>query len=117
MDDLLVILATAALLTHEVDAGHHHEWRLLFVLRRMDDRRAQEVFTLLHLPLVALVLLALTDPPAWFVLGWDASLVVHVVLHERLRSHPRNTMTSPVSTALIWLAGLLAVADLVVRAR
>ena len=56
MTDLLFYLAFAGLVTHELDAVHKHEWRLLFVLRAMPDESARRAFILIHIPLFAALL-------------------------------------------------------------
>lgn len=111
--DLLLAIGLGLLFSHEVDAGHHHEWRLLFWLRAMDDRRAQVIFTALHVPLFVGLLLVLPDPPGWLVLGLDAFLVVHAVLHRRLHRHPEHSMTSGFSQFLILAAAAAGLAHAV----
>ena len=54
--DLLFYLAFSGLITHELDAVHKHEWRLLFVLRSMADAPACRAFVLLRVPLFAVLL-------------------------------------------------------------
>lgn len=62
MTDLLFYLAFAGLVTHELDAVHKHEWRLLFILRAISDGSARRAFILLHLPLFAALLWLVAHP-------------------------------------------------------
>ena len=48
----LYYLGIAHLLTHEMDAVKHAEWRLLFGLRALGDAVAYPIFLLLHVPVV-----------------------------------------------------------------
>lgn len=111
--DVSLALGLGLLMTHEIDAGHHHEWRLLFWLRTMDDSRAQMIFTALHLPLFVGLLLVLPEAPDWLLLGIDAFLIVHAGLHRRLHDHAEHSMTSWFSQSLILGAAIAGLAHAV----
>jgi hypothetical protein len=89
---ILFSLAFAGLLTHELDAMHKHEWRLLFVLRSMPDPAARQGFVLMHIPLVAGLLWLLTHANetvrARTMTVLDLFMIVHAGLHWRLTHHP-----------------------------
>ena len=106
MNDLVYYGALAFLLCHELDAVHHKEWRLLFVLRRMSDERAFLWFTGLHAPLLVLLFWSIAEK------GSIASTIqilialfcmVHAGLHWRLRKKGRCPFRSPASR--IWIDG------------
>ena len=116
MLDLLFYFAFSALLAHELDAVHEHEWRLLFVLRAMPDENARRAFVLLHVPVVAL-LLWLTASPSEEVrigttTGLDLFMVVHAGLHWRLSGHPKYEFRTAHSRLLIYGAAALALVHL-----
>ena len=116
MLDLLFYLAFSALLAHELDAVHKHEWRLLYVLRTMPDENARRAFVLLHVPVVALLLwlVAFNNETAqfWMMSALDLFMVVHAGLHWRLSSHPKYEFRTAHSRLLIYGAAALALVHL-----
>lgn len=116
MNDLLFHLAFAALVTHELDAVHRHEWRLLFVLRTMPDEAARRTFILIHVPLLAtlfwLVAYPVESVSFWTMLGLDVFMIVHADLHRRLSSHPKYEFHTPTSRFIIYGAAVLAAVHL-----
>lgn len=112
MLDLLFYLAFAGLLSHELDAVHRREWRLLFVLRNMPDERARDTFILVHVPALLLLLWLLNHPDSAIrtstMLALDGFIVIHAGLHWRLSSHSKYEFNSPISRLLIF--GTAAVA-------
>ena len=102
----LYYIGLACLLTHELDAVTHSEWRLLFGLRSLPDPTAASAFVALHLPLFFLVLwlshhsVRRTRDGARIVIA--ASLVIHGVLHFVSSSSPQNTFDGPFSNSLIF---------------
>ena len=114
--DFVFYLACSTLLTHELDAIHKHEWRLLFLLRAMPDSLGRRAFVLIHIPLVV-VLLWLTAHPDeavrfWTVGSLDLFMVVHAGLHWRLSGHPKYEFNTAHSRLLIYGAAVLALAHL-----
>lgn len=116
MGTLLYYLGVSLLLTHEMDAVAHAEWRLLFVLRDMSDQAAYPVFIALHVPLVFL----------FFWLGHSANhvvrrafralvaafLVIHALIHFSLSNAPEYTFHGALSNSLIYGAALCGIAYL-----
>ncbi|MEM7488946.1 MAG: DUF6713 family protein, partial [Pseudomonadota bacterium] len=87
------LLCATSLLVHEVDAVRCREWRLLYVLRTMDEDRARKAFILLHWPLSLLILAPFVlrgAGAAWLATGIAVFAVVHLVLHLRLKDDPAN---------------------------
>ncbi len=114
--DFVFYLAFSTLLTHELDAIHKHEWRLLFLLRAMPDSLGRRAFVLIHIPLVA-VLLWLTAHPDeavrfWTVVSLDLFMVVHAGLHWRLSGDPKYEFNTAHSRLLIYGAAVLSLAQL-----
>ncbi len=120
MGNLVFYLAFATLLAHELDAVHKHEWRLLFILRRMPEDAARRAFVVAHIPLVAGLLWLLAHPAAevrwWTMVSLDGFMVIHAGLHHRLRRHPAYAFTSAHSRGLIYGAAVLALAHLTIVA-
>lgn len=109
-------LGFSLLLAHELDAVRAREWRLLFVLRRMPETRAQDAFVVAHVPLVAALLWLLTSPSPevrlYSQIASDLFLIVHAGLHWRLRKHPLYDFHSGISRALIFGAAAVGAAHL-----
>lgn len=114
MTNFLFYLAFATLLTHELDAVHKHEWRLLFVLRVMPDASARRAFVLIHVPLFAVLLWLIAHPAQdtrfWTMVGLDVFMMVHAGLHWRLSGHPKYEFNTSHSRLIIYGAAALAVA-------
>ena len=109
MTATLYYLGLALLLTHELDAMTHSEWRLLFVLRSLPDDIASQWFVALHVPLFFFVLWlgharqqGLRNAVRSVV---AAFLVVHAALHLRLSSHEVYEFSGALSNVLIFGAG------------
>lgn len=111
IEDVVFNLMLGCFAAHELDAVDKKEWRILFVLRRMDDRRGRILFTLLHIPLAAIVLSLVYSTSAEVAyssrLVLDVFAVIHLCLHWRLHKHPENQFTGPVSYGPILGAAVL----------
>lgn len=116
MLDLLFYLAFAGLLSHELDAVHRREWRLLFILRNMPDERARDAFILVHVPGLMLLLWLLNHPDsavrASTMLALDGFILIHAGLHWRLSTHPKYEFNSPISRLLIFGTAIIALIHL-----
>ncbi|WP_425461079.1 DUF6713 family protein [Gracilimonas mengyeensis] len=90
--DFTFYIALSGFIAHELDAVHKKEWRLLFVLRNMEEYKARSLFIILHVPLFSVLFWLVTHPDAsikfWSVIGLDVFLIIHAGLHWRLSSHP-----------------------------
>ena len=110
MRHALFLLGFALLASHEIDAALAAEWRLLYLLRGLPEPLAATVFTLLHVPLFALLLWLLFHPQprvqVWARRGLMAFLVVHAGLHAWLSGHPDYGFAGWDSNVLIFGAGL-----------
>lgn len=73
--DILFFLVCSLLLSHELDAVHKREWRLLYLLRKMPEKKARSIFILLHIPLITLLLWLGTNTNEttrfWTIIGID----------------------------------------------
>ena len=110
----LFALELALLFTHEMDAIRRQEWKMFIILKDMDDEKAYSIFTLLHVPLYAAVLLLLFSP--FSHLGYyvvDVFLLAHMFIHLGFQRHPANKMGGTISKAIIYCAGLLAIVHLI----
>jgi hypothetical protein len=115
---ILTQLMLATLFTHELDAMTQSEWRLLYVLRSLDDDQGRWWFVAIHVPLFW-ALITLTHHADALVqrtsrLGLAAFCIVHALLHWRLASDPLSTFTTPLSWGLILGAAFFGLAYLAV---
>jgi hypothetical protein len=112
----LLVLGFALLASHEIDAALAAEWRLLWVLRGLEEAHAASAFTLAHVPLFAVLLWLLfharTAVRAWARRSFMAFLVVHAGLHARLAAHPEYGFSGWDSNLLIFGAGVAGLAYL-----
>lgn len=114
-------LGLGLLLTHEMDAMTNHEWRMLPILRSLDNSLGEVTFLLAHVPIFAVLIafvasmnLAVRERARQFLCGF---LIIHGVLHFALSGHAAYEFDAWSSTALIagatacgiayFLAGLL----------
>ena len=121
MASALYYLGIALLFTHEMDAVMHAEWRLLYVLRDMDEASAYPVFLLLHVPVFFLFF--------WFshhsnirvkkIFRSVAAgfLVLHALIHTINIGVPEHQFEGVISYALIYLAALCGAAYLYTAVR
>ncbi|MEM9947053.1 MAG: DUF6713 family protein [Cyanobacteria bacterium P01_D01_bin.36] len=104
-------MGLATLLTHELDAMTHQEWQLLFILRKLPESLAKQLFVILHIPLISILLWLINNESMiveqWAKIAISLFLIVHTGLHHRLRNHRRDTFHSLLSTTLIYISGVL----------
>ncbi len=114
---LVYYFVVSMLLTHEMDAVHKREWRLLFLLRKLDDATGRTAFILLHVPLLVLLLWLSTHNQAavqyWTMISIDIFAVIHAGLHWRLTNHPDYAFKTPASKLLIYGAAFMAIVHMV----
>jgi hypothetical protein len=108
---LLTTLMLALLFTHELDAMTQSEWRLLYVLRAMNDEDARWWFVMIHVPLFW-ALLALTHHGHARVqrlsrIGLAGFCVIHAFLHLRLSDDPLSSFNGALSWSLIYGAAVV----------
>lgn len=118
MGDYIFFLGLSLLLTHELDAIRCSEWRVFPLTASMNDTRGYHVFTLLHIPLFALLFWALSDTGearTRVIIGLDLFFIVHVALHIGFRKHPAYAFAGPFSWALIGGSGFCGFIDLLGR--
>jgi hypothetical protein len=118
---VLTQIMLATLFTHELDAMTQSEWRLLYVLRALDDAQGRWWFVAMHVPLFW-ALISLTHHAQAGVqrasrLGLAVFCIVHAGLHLRLRDDPLSTFSSPLSWSLILGAAFLGCVYLAFVAR
>lgn len=109
-------LAFATLVTHELDAVHKREWRLLFILHKLPEERARRAFILIHVPLFAVLFWLITHPHGAVRLGsrvgLDLFMIVHAGLHWRLSNHLKYMFKTAYSRLLIYGAAVLGLVHL-----
>lgn len=112
MPDLLLILFLfnlALFLLHEMDAIRRSEWRLFIVLKDLEDSKAYQVFTFIHLFLYVIIL-SLLFSQYQTITFWvlDIFFIIHAILHLLFERHPRNEFKNTFSRAIIYPMGMLA---------
>lgn len=116
MKDFLFYLGLGLLCSHELDAMPNHEWRVLPLLRSVEDAMGEFLFVLAHVPLFAIVigLVASLNMRRRTVsrIAVSAFLVVHTFLHWFFGDHPHYEFHSTLSSALIVGAGICGCAFL-----
>lgn len=95
----LFLINIAWITTHELDAIHHHEWRILPLTSWMNDIWGYRVFVLAHIPLMIVLMWGITSRE--FQIIFDVFLVIHVGLHGLFRNHPHYTFNNRLSVLLI----------------
>jgi hypothetical protein len=103
--NLIIRLMLATLFSHELDAIRQFEWRLLYVLRDLNEPQAQTWFIALHVPLFW-ALIAWTHHANVSLQGFarialSTFCMLHAVLHWRLRDDPSSSFNSALSVSLI----------------
>lgn len=109
MATFLFYLGFASLITHEMDAIAHKEWRLLYFFRKLPEHIASALFIGVHVPVLAL-LMGLAHHEISIVqqgtrISISLFLVVHEILHKRLENHSKYTFHSLLSQFLIYGGG------------
>ena len=116
MRGAIFYLGLGLLCTHELDAMPNHEWRVLPLLRLLEDSVGQSVFVLAHVPLFAIIIGLVASLNARrrrnSRIAVSAFLVVHTFLHWLFSDHPHYHFDSLLSSALIVGAGLCGAAYL-----
>ena len=112
-------LGLAMLFTHELDAMPNHEWRVLPLLRNLEDSVGQVTFILAHIPIFAVVIacVASLNLKTRSMARDIASgfLVVHALLHLAFTGHPAYQFDSVLSASLIYGAALCGLSYLLLR--
>jgi hypothetical protein len=107
---ILFHCALATFFTHELDAIQQHEWRLLYGLRRLDERSAATLFVALHPPLFFAISYfsfhANATMQLWFRRGLCLFFVLHALLHWRLMGDPLAAFDTALSLTLIHACAL-----------
>lgn len=103
-------------MTHELDAVLHHEWRLLYVLRTMDDSQAYPIFVLMHVAMF-MAIFVYTDHHIekyrkWFRNSLSVFLIVHALIHFSFIGTPGYTFAGWLSNSLIFGSAILGAAYL-----
>ncbi len=108
--DIIFYIGFSFLVIHEMDAVKRHEWRIFPGLSNLKEDTAYYVFTILHIPLLVLLLWFLAHPFAtvrhWFQIGMDIFFIVHMGLHHFFKTHTKYEFDKIFSRAIIYLMAL-----------
>ena len=98
-----------------MDAVRRQEWKMFTILKDLADEKAYRIFTLLHIPLYALIfLLWIFDYMLVLYYVMDVFLILHWLLHLGFRKHPENNLNNGISKSILFLLGLLALIHLLI---
>jgi len=119
---LLFWLGFSLLIAHEMDAMVRHEWRLLPGLSAIsDDGVARDLFTLLHIPVFAVLFWLASHPRAALQrrtqMGVDLFLMAHAVVHFALSGHALYEFVPPVETITVYGGAAVGAVHLVLIGR
>jgi len=114
--NLLFFFLLSLLVVHELDAIRRHEWRMFIILNKMDDEKAFQVFSILHVPLLMAIFWLITSPSA-IVVFWSQVVVatfsiIHKFLHDSFQKHPNNEFCTTFSKRLINLMAVVGFVQL-----
>jgi|GEM_PF-1068887 len=106
---ILFLLNLSIFLLHEMDAIRRSAGRLFIVLKDMEDSKAYQVFTGIHLFLYVIIL-SLLFSTYQTITFWvlDIFFITHTILHLLFERHPRNGFKNSFSRAIIYPMGILA---------
>lgn len=99
--EFMLQFSTAFLLCHEMDAIKQKEWRILPILKNLNDEVGYKWFVALHFPLYVALLYGFTSSNVILSLFINLFSVIHYVLHFILRKHPLNTFNNFISQFFI----------------
>lgn len=109
--NLIFFFLLALLIVHELDAIRRYEWRMFIILNKMDDEKAFQIFTVLHIPLLMLIFWLLTHSSTivvfWFQVVVDVFLIIHKFLHDSFQKHSNNKFDTTFSKRLIDLMAVV----------
>ncbi len=114
---ILLVLNVTLLIVHEMDAIRRKEWKMFIVLKDMKEETAYSIFSLVHIPLFAIILFFLLSPAQQiFLYIMDVLLLAHTLVHFGFRKHKNNDFASPLSQALIYGLGGISLIHLLCMA-
>jgi hypothetical protein len=115
-NDFFFIAGLSFILVHEMDAIRRQEWTIIPLLSKLSEKTGYFVFTIIHLPLYFLLLLALLLKQGLhsdLIMGLDIFFIAHVFLHVLFLKHPKNQFTSVFSWLMIIGAGIAGLMDVI----
>lgn len=109
-------LGLSLLLIHEMDAIRCEEWKILPLFSSLNEKLAQQLFILLHIPLCYFLLMALSVEGNQLYIDYlDWFFIIHLGLHVLFLKHPKNQFKDWISWLLIIGVGFCGMIDLLVR--
>lgn len=104
------------LILHEMDAIRNMEWKMFIFLKNLKEEVAYKIFSILHIPLIILVLYSLTQFMRFYFFLYliiDIFLILHMIIHYFFTDHEANKFSSSYSKFIIYLMGYLSIFHLV----
>lgn len=112
--DLLYYALVGAFMAHELDAVKRHEWRVLPITSFLPEKKGEQFFIWLHIPILALLLWGSgVEAQSATRIGFSIFAIVHVGLHVLFKGHPKYEFNNVSSWALIILTGALGTAYII----
>lgn len=102
----------ALLLLHEMDAIRAKEWKMFAILKNMEDERAFNIFTIMHLPLYTVLLYSFVSHQVLSFVIIDVFLIFHSIAHLFFEKHQNNNFKNLYSRLIIYPMGLLGLLHL-----
>ncbi|AOY77588.1 DUF6713 family protein [Clostridium formicaceticum] len=112
----IFILNLSFLLLHEMDAIRNKEWKMFIYLKNMEDDKAYQIFTVMHLPIYVVMLFVLvnyfSNLELMIYLILDLFLIFHSIIHYIFKRHSENNFNSSFSKIIIYSMGVASVIHL-----
>lgn len=108
----------AFFITHELDAVRRHEWRIMPLLGRLPDTKAEPLFIYLHIPILLMIFwYSKEGANTTASLALSSFAILHLAMHWVFKQHPKNEFKGLGSWSIIVLTaffGLLHITFFVI---
>ncbi len=114
-ENILIFTNLSLLILHEMDAINCKEWKMFLFLNKLPEQKARTIFSILHLPLLVIILFLLEYHFETFF--WILSIfsIFHLLLHKLFSKNKFNEFKSTYSSVLITSMGLLGVISILLK--
>ncbi len=100
---ILLWINISLFILHEMDAVKTREWKMLFLINRLNDNTGHIIFTALHFVLFIMIFYFVDSCLIATFLAVSILLIIHQFMHILFRKHSENRMNNPFSQTLIFL--------------
>jgi hypothetical protein len=115
ISSIFFYLGLTCMTIHEMDAIRCKEWRMFPGLQLLSDKWGHILFVFAHIPLFFFVYWQLTysESIEAFRIGFDALMIIHLLLHLLFLKHKNNNFKDWISWSIIVGAGVCGLVDFV----